>query len=685
MPDNDRPESSPLSRVQFALVVAFLAAFAILVLWHMRSTSPTHDETWHLTAGYTFLRWDDYRMSPDHPPLLRKWAALPLTFMNLWPTDADLGAENESFSVQAFKRAWIGRIAMPEGAFGLDQYFFYAIRDDALRRHGVDHPWLVPTTAKLDKSDFHNDPDRLLFWGRLPMLAVGLLLGVLVFAWARELFGVNGALSALALYCFDPNFIAHGGLVTVDVGLTTFVFGAIYFFWRTCRDLTPIHVGFTALFLGLAIATKPTAVFAIPMLAALGLIRIVSAREWKVWPRLRFNTATIGMRFAALASIAVIVALGSYVVLWASYGFRFSMAANPGQAAEAESMLRANTEITFPNRPPGHPPIEDTIRRGAAVRFLMDRWPANAGPFQTTRGEVAEAAKSAPIPFSGRVILFCARHHLLPEAFLFGFSGYGTPMQRTSFLRGEYSMNGFRDYFLWTFLYKTPEVTMIAIVAAMLVALRGGVRGWHLAFLLMPVAIYLFISVRSRINIGHRHILLIYPFLYVLCGCLAFVWMKWKPSARRWSVIAALVVLLLGLATAAPHFLTYFNQLAGGPRSGHRHLVDSNLDWGQGLVALRRWLDARGIDEPIHLCYFGVAAPRYYIGPHINLPGTFEFAPSVDFTEARLPGYIAISATNLEGAYFSEEGRAKWRKFLENATLVDIVGNSIFVYRKESP
>lgn len=662
--------------------MAFLAAFAILVLWHMRSTSPTYDETWHLTAGHTFLRWEDYRMSPDHPPLLRKWAALPLTFMNLWPTDADLGAENESLSVRAFKRTWIGRIAMPEGPFGLDHYLFYAIRDDALRRHGVDHPWLVPTTAKLDKSDFYNDPDRLLFWGRLPMLAVGLLLGVLVFAWTRELFGVNAALVALALFCFDPNFLAHSGLVTMDVGLTTFVFGAMYCFWRSCRQLSPLNVGLTALFLGLAVATKPTAVFAIPMLAALGLVRLISSREWD---SKRFKPDTFAKRLAAVAGIAAVLALGSCVVLWASYGFRFSMAANPGQAAEAESMLRANPELIFPNRPPGHPPIEDTVRRGAAVRFLMDRWPANAGPFQTTRAEVAEAAKSAPIHFSGRVILFCARHRLLPEAFLFGFSGYGTPMQRTSFLRGEYSMNGFRDYFLWTFLYKTPEVTMIAIVAAVVVALRGGVRGWHLAFLLIPVAIYLFISVRSRINIGHRHILLIYPFLHVLCGCLAVESKKWKPSAQRWGAVTALVCLWLSLATAAPQFLTYFNQFAGGPRHGHRHLVDSNLDWGQGLVALRRWLDARGSEEPIHLCYFGTAEPRYHIGPHLNLPGTFEYAPSVDFAQARLPGLVIISATNLEGANFSEEGRARWTIFLQNATLVEVVANSLFVYRKDSP
>lgn len=211
------------------------------------------------------------------------------------------------------------------------------------------------------------------------------------------------------------------------------------------------------------------------------------------------------------------------------------------------------------------------------------------------------------------------------------------------------------------------------------------------AFLLLPVAVYLFVSVQSRINIGHRHILVIYPFLYVLCGSLALWWMKWTPNVRRWTAAIAPVALAVNTLVVfappwrpqvvAPHFLAYFNELAGGPRNGHKHLVDSNLDWGQGLKALKRWLEERGIHEPINLCYFGTASPRWYVGPHINLPGTYDFAPSVDFDQARVPGYLAISATNLEGAHFSEEGRARWRQFLASARLVDVIGYSIFIFQ----
>lgn len=318
-------------------------------------------------------------MSPDHPPLLRKWAALPLLFMTVWPTDADLSAENESHSVQAFKRAWIGRLAIPEGGFGLDHYLFFAIRDEALQRHGVDHPWLVPTTAKLERADFFNDPDRLLFWGRLQILFVGLLLAALVFAWAKEMFGVAGGLIALALFCFDPNFIAHSSLITTDLGLAAFLFGAVYFFWRTCRQLTVANALATAAFSGAAIATKLSAVLIVPMLGALALARIVSGSEWNTklpkWPKL----SSFASRAAAVVIIGVITTVVGYVILWATYDFRFSAAADPAQTAQAESALLAGMDesyrTAFPNREPGHPPIEDYVRRAAAIRMLRSQWP----------------------------------------------------------------------------------------------------------------------------------------------------------------------------------------------------------------------------------------------------------------------------------------------------------------------
>jgi hypothetical protein len=238
-------------------------------------------------------------------------------------------------------------------------------------------------------------------------------------------------------------------------------------------------------------------------------------------------------------------------------------------------------------------------------------------------------------------------------------------------------------------------VTLAAIALAVFCWLRRADRWADFAFVLIPPAIFFAVCVWTRLNIGHRHILPIYPFLFVLCGSLALEWQKWQPRVQQRTAVVALALIVISSvlvfappwrpAVVFPHYLAYFNELAGGPRNGYKNLVDSNLDWGQDLKGLKSWLERKGVAEPINLCYFGVTDARHYGFPHVNLPGTFDTAPSVTFEEARVPGYVAISATHLQGLYFSEEGRAAWRKFLANATLVDTIGYSIFIYRKDAP
>ena len=133
-----------------------------------------------------------------------------------------------------------------------------------------------------------------------------------------------------------------------------------------------------------------------------------------------------------------------------------------------------------------------------------------------------------------------------------------------------------------------------------------------------------------------------------------------------------------------PHYLAYFNELAGGPRNGYRSLVDSNLDWGQELRKLKRWLREREIEEPINLCYFGMADPRFYQIRHVKMPGGYELEPPFgrknSFSRAFRPGYLAISATALQGVYQSSALRQAWRSFLRDARPVGTVGHSVFIY-----
>src|SRR5688572_22506999 len=171
----------------FALL-AFTAAFVALELNAYTRKSATWDEPMHLTSGYAALAAHDHRLDPSHPPLVRMWAALPLLFTDHAPLDTRTVDHARGLE-------WL------QGAYGFAHRFLY-----------VD-----------------NDADRLLYRARFMIVLLGVVLGILLFCWVREWVGFAPAAVALALYAMEPNIAAHAALVTTDLGVTCFMFGAVYF------------------------------------------------------------------------------------------------------------------------------------------------------------------------------------------------------------------------------------------------------------------------------------------------------------------------------------------------------------------------------------------------------------------------------------------------------------------------
>ena len=137
-----------------------------------------------------------------------------------------------------------------------------------------------------------------------------------------------------------------------------------------------------------------------------------------------------------------------------------------------------------------------------------------------------------------------------------------------------------------------------------------------------------------------------------------------------------------GIRRVYPHYLAFFNRFVGGPRHGQEYLVDSSLDWGQDLKGLKRWMDKNNVQH-INLSYFGTADPGYYKINCTHLPGAPFFAEQ--FVKGpELPGYVAVSATNLRGVYFDERWRDFYKPLLEMEP-VAVIGYSIYVYRVERP
>jgi len=252
-------------------------------------------------------------------------------------------------------------------------------------------------------------------------------------------------------------------------------------------------------------------------------------------------------------------------------------------------------------------------------------------------------------------------------------SGHG----HYSFLMGKYSTSGWWYYFIIAFMLKTPIAAIVLLAMSVVRLMRRARNSTSIdaAFLLIPAAVvFSFFSLNHQ-SIGLRYVLPIYPFLFVLASEAA------RPVASKssWAtgLIAVLVIWYVGASYSIhPHYLAYFNEFVGGPSNGYKYLVDSNLDWGQDLKGLKRYMDEHAIDK-IGLSYFGTDSPNRYGIFYSWLPSPWLENPNPEEREPAVGGWVAISATNLQGVYFNNKDLfASLRNRVPEAT----IGYSIFVY-----
>lgn len=483
-----------------------------------------------------------------------------------------------------------------------------------------------------------NDAEHVMFLARLPTIWLGLLLAALAGRWAWAITRNRWAgLAAVILVAFDPNILAHTRLATTDLGLAAGALLAGYTLWRFLKHPSWGAAVLAGIAFGLLQDTKFTAALFAPLFAAVIIVALLplrgtadeatgSAQRVRMTPLPR----------SALAKLLIAYPLSAFLALWALYGFQVG-----------------------------------TLPQGLPT-------------FSQLAGQT--------LPLS---------HHL--EQLL----DIGGRLQKTTpaFLLGQYSDSGWVYYFPIAFLLKSPVPSLVLLLWATVSTVRNrglalmprgfGGRRLDLAALLIPGIGYFVISMTGEINLGYRHIMPVLPFLYVFSAValvpkragLTFSLASFpSPFSRpRLSLLPhSLALLLLWLVASVlilhPHFLAYFNLFAGGPEDGWRALVDSNLDWGQDLGALKAWTTENSVDH-IWLSYFGEARPDYY---GINYTGLDSYPPRLMNPEARpfypfdpAPGIYAISATNLQGVLFDDHDQFAW--FRDRRPLAKI-GYSIFVF-----
>ena len=588
------------SRLQRLAVVALLALAGCLAVTSLLGDSITYDETSHLTAGMSYLVTGDYRLAPDHPPLAKMWAAWPLLL-----TD----------------QKWV-----PEDDYGWQ-------RPD---------PFLTGQTWLFEL----NDGEHLLVISRMMMVVLLLALCGVTYAIARSLFGRTAGLLTLALAALSPTLLAHGRLVTTDLPVTLCLMLSLLMFARLLRRVTWWRLLGTAAALGAASVTKMSWPLVLPAMLVMALVAVLRKEPPELpgrglilsaaGPRPAWRPVECrGARVLLLVALGVFLSLTTWASIWSCYRWRVTM--SPAYAQEDGGER------------------DDSVE--GMTEYMGTAW---VGALYDEHGQ----PRPGLVPTTLR---FIAEWALLPDAYTFGLAWtLEATSGRKAYFWGEYSDQGWYAYFPVALAIKTP-IAVLALFAAGAWAVirwrRSCADPLLLAGLLSFALIHFAYAVNSSFNIGHRHLLPIYPALLVVAGASA-AWLRTR--AGRWLIPVAVLWLAGANLWIHPHYLSYFNEIIGGPANGHRYLADSNIDWGQDLKRLGK----RFPGQTIKLAYFGSAVPTCY-GFECELLPSAMSRGSVEPLAGG--GLYVVSVTELLGVY-NEIARdthweqPSWREYYRQQT-----------------
>ena len=628
------------------IIVAILGFMLVVSVLNANNDSAIFDETAHIPAGYSYLTQHDMRLNPEHPPMLKDFAALPLLFMNL--------------KFDTAKAFWSTDI---NGQWDAGR--------DLLWQEG-------------------NDADRIIFWSRLPIVILSIILGLFIFKWAKELAGISAGLFALALYAFDPNILGHNHFVTTDLGIAAFMIFSFYYFLKFIKNPSWKNMLAGGIFLGLLQLAKFNSITLFPIF---GLVILIYPLAKKIRNE---NKSTFKFKLKKMGEYlgkGILAFAVSLVVVWGVYLVNvYKM---------PQEKLSQTIEYYFPQNDPS----------------------PNARMVNKVSGALNENIITRPLS-----------EYFLGIAMVFKRVDGGNG----AYFMGEVSSTAFAAYFPTVFALKEPLINLSFMLLALGISLLGFIKfithklSYHFGeaeknseqknsglfsfiqhnitsiSMLGFIILYAYVSITGNLNIGFRHLFPILPFIYILIAKIIFDFIK-KLNDRaqaiwHWIVIILTVFLISGTVAAYPAYMSYFNQLAGGSKNGYQYATDSNADWGQDLKRLQSWVkdynfcsqakcnpnqkigcpslcydlakqshNPRVPIDKIHLNYFGGADIEYYFG---------DFA--VDWWDSRRPikpGWYAISTNYLMGSIYdktkSDNESYRWT---QNIKPVAQVGTSIFIY-----
>lgn len=505
------------------ILVPVLLAILLLQVWSSADRiNLLGDEGTHLASGYSYWSSRDFRLNREHPPLVKLVGALPLVLKGL--------STEQSWPIFLSAPAW-----------------------DTT----TNHQWDFAESLLLYENGGQL-PENLKAARRAESIFV-LTLACCIYWLSRRLFGTLGGIISLLAAVFNPDVLAHAGLITTDMAMATFYFAAPVSLWWYLQRPAAVKLATVGLMLGLGLASKYSNLLLLPVLT------IMVAVAWKVrlacheLPSTWFNpfgrgAAALHLRQACSAS-GFLVATAA-LVLWSAYLF-----------------------------------TEPFVQYWQSYQLLYSNLTAD---FQY-------------------------------------------------FMLGDYAPR-FWNYFLVTTSLKTP-LPLFGLLALALVAFwlfwRHTLSALtKLVLFLPPVLLFVVMSLKAQ-NMGHRYVLGIYPYAFVVLGMTSY-WFRQGGKAAK-SVMALLVIACLAANTYAgvrayPFYLSYHNALVSSSLDFIEDLDDSNNDWGQGWLELARIQKEERL-SPLFVYPYG--GTEYYLG---GAPGNWELVNQFS-SDPPAPGFHAISST----------------------------------------
>lgn len=577
------------------IIIVSAVVLAIFSVWN---DSPIVDEIPHIGAGYSYVQKGDFRLNPEHPPLAKDLAGFALGFLSL----------NQS----AFKtQFWATDI---NGQWNFGRNLIFNSGNDAI---------LITRVAKL------------------PMILFFIFSAIIIFHWARKLYGDKAAILATFLFSFSPTVVAHSRFVTTDIPALFGILLATYFYVRFLEYQSRKNLIIASLAFGIAQLTKFSVFLLNPMFIVVAIAWGLKSHHEKIIETSRTFFKTI-----------FIIIAGYIFIVWPIYGLH-----------------------AF-NYPPELQKRDTIYHLGSyGNRLIADRvvW-ASDKPYIRALGQY------------GLGVLMVTQRAI---------GGNNT------YFLGEISNHAWKKYFPIVYFIKEPLPFWGLFIIAVLFAVwqfrfnKYKIshlldKNFHQFVMLLWIAIYWYSSVKANLNIGVRHLLPTYGFVFILVSGQMIelgrkLWQTYGKKTHRFYDVLIYILLawyLLENLLVFPYYLTYFNQIAGGPKGGYRYVVDSNVDWGQDAKRLADWVDKNKISK-ISLDYFGWADAGYYLGNKYIWINAGKYKNAREFLlDNPEGGYIAVSKSFFMGSrkirQLADETSYAW---LDSYQPVADIGNSIFVWK----